>query len=785
MIWCRTIFYHKVKFNSIIFDLYFCKLLPKFFQNVFFPRVFVFYSRVDIFNEIINKFDFNDDDVNINSFLNELGGSEINPTPIQNTSEMVPIKIEDPLLSSSNASMNYSLTQAPTVSVPNHSLMTVNAMPQQQIASVNVAQLTSTEINAPVETVVYQLANNPIVSTPFVTSASPISQQQTIINNLTPVQMVFSNANAAKTVMQPVQKYTKIADPKPITVKNSVVDNSGNSYILSPAVMYTGATTVASNSLQNIQLIDASNGAILTTHVPVSTIMVDHESEKTTSPVPKVKEVKRSTHNAIERRYRTSINDKIVELKNMLVGEAGKLNKSAILKKSIDKIYDLENENYDLKMENARLRELLAQGTASNDSTLKHLLLQKPENHHKRRITQSSTDNDRMTPPSSDESNPSLSPSHSDAGSMSPLGCDEISAEINDYSEPSSRSKRSKKSSTDSISTHGMSSLSKLTLCAFMFAFITFNPFASLLSSSNDPDMMLGEGELPSRRILGVESEINFFQSLWLRFSDSFLVFALNLIVLIACLVKLCYHSDPIMNFRSPAADEYFKQKRIADAEFESGNAGTAFMAYEKCLGMFGVTLPQSWYELIPLTIWQFLRCCVHRLRFGQWLSSKFAGIICSSETQKDALNSAQELAKILNRCNQIHLSQNTRNGHGLILSMYAVNMAETATNIDPLTLIDVYLTAALRCRRNYAYFFSWMCSRFYFYKAKSASQAMYGRTLPPKYNWIFNNAYGYKFICKFSFDALEDNESENLFHEKVNPLDTLSLVFQVNSSFF
>lgn len=41
--------------------------------------------------------------------------------------------------------------------------------------------------------------------------------------------------------------------------------------------------------------------------------------------VPKVKEVKRSAHNAIERRYRTSINDRIVELKNMLVGEDAKV----------------------------------------------------------------------------------------------------------------------------------------------------------------------------------------------------------------------------------------------------------------------------------------------------------------------------------------------------------------------------------------------------------------------------------------------------------------------------
>lgn len=41
--------------------------------------------------------------------------------------------------------------------------------------------------------------------------------------------------------------------------------------------------------------------------------------------VPKVKEVKRSAHNAIERRYRTSINDKIIELKDMIVGTEAKV----------------------------------------------------------------------------------------------------------------------------------------------------------------------------------------------------------------------------------------------------------------------------------------------------------------------------------------------------------------------------------------------------------------------------------------------------------------------------
>lgn len=730
--------------------------------------------------------------------MNDLNAAD-NSSTINN--DFVPKNLDDPLLSSSNASINYSDFTTQTTPIqskqtipqqqqqqPMSTINTTTATQLPQLISSSPVHITTTEIPNQLETVVYQIANNSMSSNTFVTTASPVQSQQ-VISGLTPIQMVFNNVETAN--LQPTQTYAEVSETQPIVVQSGgllnstkVVESNGKSIILNPTVVYANATPVSSNSMQSVQLINTTNGTILT-QVPVSTIMVEQEQERP----PKVKEVKRSTHNAIERRYRTSINDKIVELKNMLVGEAGKLNKSAILKRSIEKIHDLETENYELRLQNARMRELLlAQGPLTADeSSLKTLLLQKTINPNKRRYTNSSigsgSEYGNQSPPTSDESNPSLSPARSDTGSMSPLGCDEISTEID-------RSAKRKKNHMDNITTHGMSSMSKLTLCAFMFAIITINPLASLLSNSPPSGSNLFDetNGATLRGILNVDEEnINFFQSIWLRFSNSFLALILNIILLTVCLVKLCYHSDPVMNFRSPTADKYFKQKMIADAEFDQGNASAAFIAYEKCLQMFGVTLPQSWFELIPMTIWQFLRCCVHRLRFGQWLSRKFGRIIRSDETQKDALNSAQELAIILNRCNQIHLSQNIGDGCGLILSMYAVNMAEVARNIAPLTLIDVYLTAALRCRKNYVYFFSWMCSRFYLYKAHREASLLCGQKLPPKYNWIFNNAYGYKYICKFSFDEISNNlESDSLFYSDTNPLDTLSAVFAVSDlSFF
>lgn len=715
--------------------------------------------------------------MNINTFLNELNAAGTNNL---NNTEFLPKRVDDPLLSSSNASINYNDFNPVTTQIPNKqcakspNIVNTSQLPEIVTSPLGTTHITTTEIPIPqLETVVYQIANNPNSPSSFVSTASHIQTQPTVLSNLTPIQMVFNNVET--TNFQTAHEYTEVSETSPIVVQSGgvlssskMIGNTTKSIILTPSVVYTGTTPVSTNSM-------------ILTQLPMSTIMVEQEQEKP----PKVKEVKRSTHNAIERRYRTSINDKIVELKTMLVGEAGKLNKSAILKRSIEKINDLESENYELKMQNARLRELLlAQAPlATDESSLKSLLLQKPINPHKRRYTQSSigsgSEYGNTSPPTSDESNPSLSPAHSDTGSipLSPLGNDEISTDID---------RSTKKSRMDNITTHGMSSISKLTLCAFMFAIITINPLSSLLSQSSSAGSNVYD-ENPGtvrRSILFTDSEnINIFQIIWQRFSNSYLALLLNIIVMAVCLVKLCFHSDPVMNFRSPAADKYFKQKLIADTEFDHGNANGAFIAYEKCLQMFGVTLPQSWFELIPMTIWQFLRCCVHRLRFGQWLSRKFGRIIQSDEIQKDALNSAQELAIILNRCNQIHLSQNLRNGCGLILSMYAVNMAEVARNIAPLTLIDVYLTASLRCKRNYVYFFSYVCSRYYLYKARCEASLLCGQKLPPKYNWIFNNSYGYKFICKFSFDAISTKlNPSSLFSSQLNPLDTLSSVFAVSN---
>lgn len=55
-------------------------------------------------------------------------------------------------------------------------------------------------------------------------------------------------------------------------------------------------------------------------------------------------------------RYRMSINDKIIELKDLLMGSEAKLNKSAVLKKAVESITHLRQANSRLNQQNVVLR---------------------------------------------------------------------------------------------------------------------------------------------------------------------------------------------------------------------------------------------------------------------------------------------------------------------------------------------------------------------------------------------------------------------------------------------
>ena len=101
-----------------------------------------------------------------------------------------------------------------------------------------------------------------------------------------------------------------------------------------PATTVTQTNNSPTPAAPPVQVQTVSNAnAIVTTTIPVQVVSndkvpIDRMPSSKLSIPPKGE--KRTSHNAIEKRYRLSINDKIIELKNLVVGEEAKVQYSYV-----------------------------------------------------------------------------------------------------------------------------------------------------------------------------------------------------------------------------------------------------------------------------------------------------------------------------------------------------------------------------------------------------------------------------------------------------------------------
>lgn len=416
------------------------------------------------------------------SFLSQLSWDENNPLPEGSQSHSSEIKEEDVMMNSS---------PAPTVFAEVSKRKSSEAL-AQPVVKQQSAKLTQYQPIKPATSKQQgqgqTTQNIKIQPQPAVTTATPIilSQNRSNIITTSPSTILLQNSNfynlktiapanqqtvlASKQPPLKQQKTTNIQSAQALPVMQLIQTNGDKQPVLlqtNPTVMYT----TTSNDGQNIQLVNAPGTIVL------NSLVLDGENKFSigTSGPPKVKEVKRSAHNAIERRYRTSINSCIVELKNIVVGNDAKLHKSAILRKAIDHIRYLQNQNNKLKQENMYLKNVMTESKHGLKDFLK--------------ISQNAS---VMTPPRSDESNPSLSPPHSDSSMpSSPFGESGIKDDSDD--------------SSDVASVRGMSSHSRLTLCMFMFSVFLFSPMSKMLNQFSGNTENLGEFDADSgRRILSL-----------------------------------------------------------------------------------------------------------------------------------------------------------------------------------------------------------------------------------------------------------------------------------------
>lgn len=341
--------------------------------------------------------------------------------------------------------------------------------------------------------------------------------------------------------------------------------------------------------------------------------------------VKKLKIPKRTSHNAIEKKYRSSINDKILELKIKVAGKDVKLQKSGILRKALDYINNLEENNRQVVEENRRLRTAL-QTISLNSSNLS--IIQSVINSIN--LTESrlklATESPN-TPPSSGSSiddDSILSSSDSDNS----LGQQHLPL----HKPNSTKLTRSYKKK---VKKEAIKESSRIILCMVVMSVLFFNPFSLILPSTRVESEPTGfyqnERSVPSR-------VLNWYADTYLNSTSSnqkltyhslnfILSWLLNIMLILFCLVKVFVSGESFVSLNSQNSATIWYKYEQAGKKFGKKKYEDAFELTEKALNELGRTVPRTKLGLVVGILWQFNRLFLNKLyigilltKLGMWL---------------------------------------------------------------------------------------------------------------------------------------------------------------------
>ena len=329
----------------------------------------------------------------------------------------------------------------------------------------------------------------------------------------------------------------------------------------------------------------------------------DRSGKNMTSPVPE----KRSAHNAIERRYRSSINDKITELKNMVVGTDAKLNKSAVLRKVIDYISYLQNANAKLKQENIQLR--LAAAANGNIASQNHILL-----------TSTTANSPEITPPNSDCSSIASSPDQSGMHSPEP-------------------------DSPMFYATDG----ARMLLCVFVLGILAFNPLGMFLAASDSNSFNYDAGHAPGRSILYSSDDKNsWFSGFGSWFN--YLVWIINFFICFFILKKAMKPGS----LNVEASQKFWTYVIQANADLKNHKLDSAknnyIIAYKLVTRK---NYPETFLGKIISLTWELIRLWLNIFKIGIWLNSSrvkseesYSRLLCFIHCKLNSINLIQKCGK-------------------------------------------------------------------------------------------------------------------------------------------
>ncbi|KAM6244721.1 sterol regulatory element-binding protein 1 isoform 2-T2 [Spheniscus humboldti] len=594
------------------------------------------------------------------------------------------------------------------------------------------------------------------------------------VQSVAPQQLLAPTAPATQPVSPQIQSVPVLLQPHFIKADSllltAVKTDAGSAKTSSIASLATSA----SGSATPLQAL-VSGGTILAT-VP---LVVDAEKLPINRLAPSGKPAlvqsrgeKRTAHNAIEKRYRSSINDKIVELKDLVVGTEAKLNKSAILRKAIEYIRFLQQSNQKLKQENLALKMAVQKNQSLKDlvaSCSRGAKAEAPMEVVKAEVME------MLTPPPSDVG----SPSHS-----SPLSLSGGSSNSSSDSEPDSplcsHGKVKQERPPPSPSSQGMLDRSRMALCAFVFLCLSFNPLASLLRGSGAPAPVGSPGTAgPGRSIMAesgtMEEPWGWSQWLW----PTLAFWALNAALVLGAVVRLFVCGEPVTRPHSEPSVLFWRHRRQADLDLDRGDFAQGAQHLRTALAALGRPLPASHGDLACSLLWSLLRHLLQRLWVGRWLAARAGGLCPDPPPPAHVRQSARDAAMAYHRLHQLHLAGKQAGGHLLAinLALSAVNLAECAGDaVSVAALAEIYVAAALRVKASLHRCFHFL-ARPFLCSARRVALSHSG-AVPPAMQWLCH-PLGHRFFVDGDW-AVKGVPRETIYSSAGNPVDPLAQVTQL-----
>ncbi|XP_056390075.1 sterol regulatory element-binding protein 1 isoform X2 [Hyla sarda] len=639
--------------------------------------------------------------------------------------------------------------QPSTTSPP---LQNISGQPLQSIA----AQPMQSVVSQPLQSVVTQAQTPPTMAAkPQQTHSAPQIQQPLTIHTQSLSPQFLTTTSTSQIQQVPVLLQPHFIKAESLLLTAVKADTMGMTGVKTTPT----TTTIQTTPLQMPTLVSA--GTILTT-VPVmmdpDKLPINRLNANGKMAMLNSKGEKRTAHNAIEKRYRSSINDKIIELKDLVVGTEAKLNKSAILKKTIDYIRYLQQSNVKLKQENIMLKM-----AAQKNNTLKDIVAGTGVSMDGLKAEMM----DVLTPPPSDVGSPSntgspLSQCNSDSEPDSPFS-DEAKVEV--------------KQETPNPPSTGMLDRSRMALCVFVFLCLSFNPLSFLMGGSSSQKVSEGSSfHAGGRSMLGVGPAETSSWFSW--FSPSALLWPINLIIVLAVFIRLFIYGEPVTRLHSESSVLFWCHRKQADVDLSRGDFAQASIHLWKALKALGRPLPTSNFDLCCSLTWSIIRYVLQRLWVGRWLAGRAGGFRRDHQLKDDVRKSCREAALVYHRLHQLHMTGKHAGGHlsAINMALSAVNLADCAGNtLSVATLAEIYVGAALRVKASLHRRFHFL-ARFFLCSARQVCLAE-SVAIPPAMQWLCH-PLGHRFFVDGDW-SVRSSPRDTIYSTAGSAVDPLAQVTQ------